>query len=123
MGFFNSISLAVRRGGKFNDLVKQIVSSCPNSADSDHVQIAAESKNFHMVEYLVTHGGASPNYADSQGKTSLMTVCTVEDEYKTVDVLLTAGADIAKRDDDKMTALMYASQQGHMYTVATLLQR
>ena len=48
--FHNTLTIAVKKGEEFNDLVKLIVSSSPNSADAGYaVKIEAEEKNYSMV--------------------------------------------------------------------------
>ena len=117
----NSIDSAIKEGGKFNDLVKLIVSSCPNSADA-FVKIAAEHNNYPMVEFLVTKG-ADPDFVDDSDRKTPIMICAENGAFKSVDFLITAGAQIGNQDVEGMDALMHASSEGKLASVATLLER
>lgn len=84
------------------------------------LHIAAQYDNVNCVEALMHASSHETNDDDVDGRTPLLLAC-MHGHYQVVQVLLSLGADVSKRDDEHCTALMLAAARGHTLVMKILL--
>ncbi|PIK43551.1 KN motif and ankyrin repeat domain-containing protein 1 [Apostichopus japonicus] len=96
----------------------------PNKAGATAIMLTAlasiqEERDWRTVEKLFTNGDVNIR-ASQAGQTALM-LAVSRGKVRMVQLLLQAGADVNVQDEDGSTALMCASEHGHLDIVKLLI--
>lgn len=100
------------------------VGSRPDAKDQDErspLHIAAQKDNVACVEALINASNHETNDDDMDGRTPLLLAC-FSGHHQAVQVLMSLGSDVSRRDDEHWTALMLAAAGGHALVMKILLE-
>lgn len=109
-GYREIVELFLKHGAQLN----------PKNAESLPLQMAAETTDTEMVNYLLTAGADVNAKQELCGYTALMKA-SGRSSVAMVRLLIGAGADVNARDKIGMTALLYAARRGDADIVKELL--
>ena len=102
------LTLAIR--GKHLTTIRFLIEDCRVDLNDQHLLPICEASsysNYDILDYLIHQAGADVNASNSEGKTPLHLVCSVDfPNVRVTQLLLEAGADVTARDNTGNTPLI-----------------